>query len=108
MLEALLGIFEKVVREKNKKADFQKLLKQKFVENADRFAFLDPFAGEFEYADQKITFSGRVSNRDLVDGVVAAVREMARELGLQAALMDDLDLWTKEHADELAEYDVRL
>jgi hypothetical protein len=108
MLEALLGIFEKVVRKKNKKADFQKLLKQKFVENADRFAFLDPFAGEFEYADQKITFSGRVRDRHLVDGVFAAVKEMARELGLQAALMDDLDLWTKEYADELAKYDVSL
>ncbi len=108
MLEALLGIFEKVIREKNKKADFQKLLKQKFVENADRFAFLDPFAGEFEYAEQKITFSGRVTNRDLVDGVVTAVKEMARELGMQSALIDDLDLWTKEFADELAKYDVSL
>ena len=108
MLEALLGIFEKVIREKNKKADFQKLLKQKFVENADRFTFLDPFAGEFEYAEQKITFSGRVTNRDLVDGVVTAVKEMARELGMQSALIDDLDLWTKEFADELAKYDVSL
>lgn len=106
MLEALLGIFEKVVREKNKKADFQKLLKQKFVENADRFTFLDPFAGEFEYAQGKIAFSGRVSDQDLVDGVVTAVKQMARELGMQAALIDDLDLWTKEFADELATYDV--
>ena len=107
MMEALLSIFEKVVHKKmKKKADFQKLLKQKSVENADRFSFLDPFAGEFEYAQQKIAISGRVSDRDLVDGVVTVVNEMARELGLQSALIENLDLWLEEYADELAVYDV--
>ena len=107
MMEALLNIFEKVVYEKRKKkADFLKLLKQKFVENADRFTFLDPFAGEFEYDEQKITLSGRVSDEDLVDGVVAVVNEMARELGLQSALIVNLDSWLEEYADELKVYDI--
>jgi len=107
MMEELLGIFEKVVDKKmKKKADFHKLLKQKSVENAERFAFLDPFAGEFEYTQQKITLSGRVSDRDLVDGVVAVVNEMARELGLQSALIENLDSWLHTYADELAGYDV--
>ena len=107
MMEGLLGIFEKVVdKKRKKKADFHKLLKQKFVENAERFAFLDPFAGEFEYTQQKITLSGRVSDRDLVDGVVAVVNEMARELGLQSALIVNLDPWLEEYADELKVYDI--
>jgi hypothetical protein len=107
LMEALLSIFEQVVRKKKKKkADFQKLLKQKFVENADRFAFLDPFAGEFEYAEQKITFSGRVNDQELVDGVVTVVKEMARDLGLLPALIENLDLWLDEYADELATYDI--
>ena len=107
MMEALLSIFEKMVHKKRKKkADFQKLLKQKFVENADRFSFLDPFAGEFEYGEQKITLSGRVSDRDLVEGVVAVVNEMARELGLQSALIVNLDSWLEEYADELVLYDI--
>jgi hypothetical protein len=107
MMEALLGIFEKVIHQKKKKkADFHKLLKQKFVENADRFAFLDPFAGEFEYVEQKITLSSRVRDHDLVNGIVAVVNEMARELGLQSALIENLDLWLEEYADELASYNV--
>ena len=107
MMEELLRIFEKVVHKKQKKkADFHKLLKQKFVENAERFAFLDPFADEFEYAEQKITLSGRVSDRDLVEGVVAVVNEMAREMKLQSALMENLDGWSQAYADELAVYDV--
>ena len=107
MIEELLSIFEKLVHKKNKKkADFQKLLKQKFVENAERFSFLDPFAGEFEYAKQKITLSGRVSDHDLVDGVVTVVNEMARDLGLQSTLIVNLDSWLEEYADELKVYDV--
>ncbi len=109
MIEALLGIFETVVHDHTKKkADFKKLLKQKFVENADRFAFLDPFVGEFEYAEQHITFSGRVGDRDLVRGVVTAVQEMAHDLGLFTALIEKLELWSEEYAGELALYDVNL
>ena len=109
MIEALLAIFEAVVAENSKKkTDFQKLLKQKCVENADRFAFLDPFAGEFEYADKKITFSGQVSDTDLVQGVVEVVKEMAHDLGLFSVLLQNLELWSEEYADELVFYDVIL
>ena len=107
MMEAMLAIFETVVRENTKnKVDFQKLLKQNLVEIADRFAFLDPFAGEFEYAQQSITFSGRASDRDLVQGVCAVVKKMAHDLGLFSALLQKLELWSEEYADELLYYDV--
>jgi hypothetical protein len=106
MLESLLSIFEKVVSGKKKKTDFQKLLKQKLVEKADRFAFLDPFAGEFEYAGHKITFSGRTRARHLVDGVVSVVKEMALDLGLHSTLIENLGPWLDEYADELADYDI--
>jgi hypothetical protein len=106
-LEELLGIFEKVVRLKRKKrTDFQKLLKQKLVEHADRYAFLDPFAGEFEYVEHKITFSGQTSDQNLVDGVLAVVKEMAQELGLLSALIENLDSWSDKYSEELATYDV--
>jgi hypothetical protein len=109
MMEALLVIFETVVRENTKKkTDFQKLLKQNLVENADRFAFLDPFAGEFEYTQQRINFSGHASDRDLVQGVCAVVKKMAHDLGLFSALLYKLELWSGEYADELVYYDVNL
>ena len=107
MMEALLNIFEMVVDENTKKkTDFQKLLKQNFVEHAERFAFLDPFAGEFEYNQQKINFSGQVSNRDLVQGVVEVVKKMAHDLGLFPALLQKLELWSEEYAEELVIYNV--
>ncbi|MGD8992249.1 MAG: hypothetical protein PVI00_12415 [Desulfobacterales bacterium] len=109
MMEALLEIFETVVRDHaRKKTDFQKLLKQNLVANADRFAFLDPFAGEFEYTRQRITFSGHASDRELVQGVCAVVKKMARDLGLFSALLAKLELWSEKYADELVYYDVNL
>jgi len=107
ILEELLAIFEKVVRLKRKKqTDFQKLLKQKLVEHADRYSFLDPFAGEFEYNEHKIRFSGQASDQNLVSGVFAVVKEMAQELGLLPALIENLDSWSLKYSEELATYDI--
>jgi hypothetical protein len=106
-LEELLVVFENVVRSESKKrADFQKLLKQKLVEHADQYAFLDPFAGEFEYVAQKIRFSGQTSDQNLVDGVFTVVKKMAQELGLLSVLIKNLDSWLDKYSEELANYDV--
>ena len=108
MLEELLAVFEKVVGSKKKKQmDFQKLLKQKFVQHAERYAFLDPFAGEFEYLDQRITFSGQTSDAHLVDGVFTIVKEMALELGLLSTLTENLDSWSLKYGEDLARFDIR-
>jgi len=108
MLEELLAAFEKTVDLKKKKQlDFQKLLKQKFVQYADRYAFLDPFADEFEYRDQRITFSGQASEVHLVDGVFTIVKEMALELGLLSTLIEHLDSWSLKYAEDLTRFDIR-
>ena len=107
ILEELLGIFEELVRLKGKKRiDFEKLLKQKLVEHADRYAFLDPFAGEFEYRQQKITFSGQANDQNLVVAVFAVVKEMAQELGLMSPLIENLDPWSVKYSEELAIYEI--
>jgi hypothetical protein len=108
MLEELLTTFQKVLgSEKKKKMDFQKLLKQKLVLSADRYAFLDPFAGEFDYFDQRITFSGKASDADLVNGIFTIVKEMALELGLLSTLIENLDSWSLKYSEDLAIFDIR-
>lgn len=109
MLEEFLAIFENVVR-RNKKGrlDFNKLLKKKFVENADRFNFLDPFAGEFEYTQHQIHYSGDTSKDDLVYGVIDSVKELALELGIRPKLNKKLGIWRDKYSRELDEYSVNL
>jgi hypothetical protein len=87
--------------------DFQKALRQKFVQHAERYAFLDPFAGEFEYFDQRIKYSGQTSDAHLVDGVFTIVKEMALELGLLSTLIEKLDSWSLKYAEDLAQFDIR-
>jgi len=102
MLEELLMTFESVVAATKKvRTDFNKLLKQKFVEKADKYAFLDPFAGEFEYSNHKISFAGDIGHKDLANGIIDSVKEMAQELGILPRLVGGLSSWSEKYADEL-------
>ncbi len=107
MLEELLIIFESVVSSTKKiRTDFSKLLKQKFVENADKYSFLDPFAGELEYSRRHLSYSGDSSNKDLTYGIVDSVKEMAQELGVLPRLVGELESWSEKYARELSAFGI--
>ena len=103
MLEELLITFESVVSTTKKiRMDFSKLLKQKFVENAEKYSFLDPFAGELEYSRRHLSYTGNSNNKDLTDGIVDSVKEMAQELGVLPRLVSELGPWSEKYAQELS------
>jgi hypothetical protein len=109
MLEAFLQISENALGDKKKSGkDFNKMLKQKFVAKADRWAFLDPFAGEFEYLNREIYFSGDASDRELAAGVIFSVQELARELGQQPKWLAKLEAWLDRNAEQLERLGIRL
>jgi hypothetical protein len=109
MMEDLLKIFEITVGSKKKmRDDFSKILKKKFVENAEKYAFLDPFAGEFEYADQQIRFTGAASDQELINGVTNSVRQLARDLGLLPKLLENSAAWSDKYSKELDDFNVKL
>ena len=109
MLEEFLKIAEYVIVKRRKKGtDFQKLLKQKFIENADKYAFLDPFAGEFEYADRTIRFSGAADEKELVKGVIEATLQLVQERGLMPLLSKRLKGWSNDYQAEMTKYGVHL
>ena len=108
MLEELLVIFENTVAVRKKmKTDFTKLLKKKFVENAEKYGFLDPFAGEFDYANRKIDFSGAASDKELTEGLVNSIRELAQELGILPELQETCAEWSDNYAQQLADFDIK-
>ena len=109
LLEELLMIFEITVTSNKKlKADFNKLLKKKFVENAEKYSFLDPFAGEFEYTDHKIAFSGTASDKEIIEGVINSVRELAQELDLLPGLLENSASWIAKHSKKLENFKLKL
>lgn len=109
MVEELLVVFEETVSAKKKmKANFSKLLKQKFVENADKYAFLDPFAGEFEYARQQMQFSGNATDRELIDGITESLGQLIQELGLGPQFVKNSAAWSQKYSKQLEKFNIKL
>jgi hypothetical protein len=91
-----------VADNRHRRIEFAPLLKRKFVQRADKYPFLDPFAAEFEYVDQEIRYSGVTDDKTLSTGVLECCRELAEELGLLNDLRERLNPWLDEYGSRLA------
>jgi len=108
-LQEFLEIFERTaVGGKFLKGDFGTFLKKKFVEKADIYAFLDPFACEFSYTDHRISYTGTASNAELVQGVVDSIRELAQETGAWSRFSDEIGPWKEKYSGMLARFGITL
>ncbi len=97
-LEELLALLETFFTSNHTvKGDFNTLLKKKFLNMADEYAFLDPFTGEFQYSGGKIRLASDVTDTELVKGLLVAVAGLVRDQGLNAALKGRLDGWLQKH-----------
>jgi len=102
IIEELLSTFEETFHANNKgKADFRTLLRRKFVEKADSYDFLDPFAVEFHYADGQIDYSGEASTDILARGIVECIKEIAEEIDIYYPLLKAIVPWTEKYAAEI-------
>ncbi len=109
MLEELLRRLEDVVVADNRiRGDFRVLLKKKFVEKAEHFPFLDPFAAEFEYRDQRIECHRDVRNGELLAGVTESVRELVAELGIGPMFQKTLYPWREKYGDVIRRFRIQL
>ena len=103
MLASMLGILERTAQSRRKlKGAFGTALKKKFVEKADAYPFLDPFAGEFQYAEGRILFTGKADRKDLVTAVTACAGELADEWNILPLFRRELTSWSQKYAKELA------
>ena len=108
-LEELLMALEDVLKgRKGLKRDFRTLLKKKFLEKADKYSFLDPFAGEFDYSNRKITFFGEAGDEEVARGVVESVKELAAELGVESLLRRSLESWKEQYGRTLSKFNIIL
>ncbi len=102
IIEELLTIFENTFQTNIKgKVDFKTLLRRKFVEKADTYDFLDPFAAEFYYADGKVEYSGDAGPDILARGIVECIKEISEEIDIYYPLLKAIVPWTEKYADEI-------
>ncbi|MBF0119998.1 MAG: hypothetical protein HQK79_14280 [Desulfobacterales bacterium] len=105
MVAQLLTIFEKCV--KKNKGDFDTLLKRKFMEKADKYDFLDPFAAEFRYSNGKVKLSIPVEPAFLLKGVWESITELTNDLKISKNLNDDLTPWKQKYVNEVAKFGIK-
>jgi len=69
ILQEILSQAEKLVDgASRKKGLFNKIFKESLIEKSEEFTFLDPFAGEFEYREGTIHFTGKLEQKILRRG----------------------------------------
>jgi len=108
-MEEMMAIFERTVSaQKNIPSDFATLLNRKFVEKADRYPFLDPFAAEFKYANEKIKFEGDTTDKELTQGVLESITELAAELDALLQFKSNLVTWMKKYNEEVKSFGIKL
>lgn len=100
MIRDLLLVLEKTVKTHNRRKapEFDKLLRKKFMQKADRYDFLDPFTAEFEYSDGAVRFNGSATTAELFQGVVESIKEMADDLGLLYEFLVNIEPWKEKYA----------
>jgi hypothetical protein len=100
-LETLLQIAESTISDDKKiKYDFQTLIKKKFVQFVDKYAFLDPFADEFEYRNGKIAYSGKTDEKGLALGIIDSLQSVMDDCGLSQVFLDKFTIWKEQHDEQ--------
>ncbi len=107
-VEELLVIFERTARKvRHLNSDFATLLNRKFVEKAEKYPFLDPFAAEFKYADHKISFIGDTTDEEMLQGVLESIAEIAEEIGVHPQFKSNLDTWAKKYQTDVQKFNIK-
>ena len=70
ILQETLSSVERLVDGASRNGTFIGTFKKCLIEKAETFSFLDPFAGEFEYQDGVIRFSGEVGEKEFAKGIL--------------------------------------
>jgi len=102
MLE-LWGAIIQVVEKQVGSETFASIFKQVLFEHADKYLFLDPFLGEFKYADGKIILKSKsVQNFD--QALKEVLRTTIAKLNIQKPSKVDLDQVREKFAEVIDKY----
>ncbi len=77
ILQETISSAERLVDAASRSGIFIGAFKKCLIEKAETFSFLDPFAGEFEYQDGVIRFSGAVGEKEFTKGILECLNTTA-------------------------------
>jgi hypothetical protein len=119
-LPQLLGVWQDVVAGVERAVDhragegsFLKAFKDTLIDGAEDYPFLDPFAGEFDYREGQITYTGSVSEEfsqalgRSLSATVDTIAERLSGIDLVSEVRDGLAPVVEERADAIQRYGLR-
>ncbi len=115
ILQEVISKAEKLVDESSRrKGLFHKLFKKSLIERSEEYAFLDPFAGEFEFRDGTIQFRGEVGVKDFTKGIIECLattlshlgKELPKEKILPLKLKAEIESSLAQHKEALKRLEV--
>jgi hypothetical protein len=116
-LKELIPIFQEVLSKAERVVDgasrgkgiFHKLFKESLIVRSGEFPFLDPFAGEFDYREGTLQFTGEVETKDFTKGIVECLittlshleKEYPKEKMLPLKLKAGIESSLEQHKEVL-------
>ena len=115
ILQETLSTAEKLVDAAARNGTFMVTFKKSLIEKAEAFGFLDPFAGEFEYRDGVIHFSGEVGEKEFTKGILECLnttlvllgKELPKNKMLPLKLIAEIKSSLERHSDTLERLGVK-
>jgi hypothetical protein len=109
ILQETLSNAEKLVDAASRNGTFIGTLKKSLIEKAETFSFLDPFAGEFEYKEGTIHFSGTAGEKEFMKGILECLsttrillqKELPKNKTLSLKLGAEIKSSLEQHSDTL-------
>ena len=110
IFQDILSKSEKLINGASKgKGSFYKVFKESLIKKSEEFPFLDPFAGEFEFKEGTIQFTGEVGVKDFTKGIVECLvttlsnleKELLKEKMLPLKLKAGIESSLEQHNELL-------
>ena len=109
VLQDVLSRAEKAVDRGSRKGTFLRAFKKALIEKSSDFPFLDPFAGEFEYREGTILFTGEADASNLAKGIGESLQatllhleqEMPKEKMLFVKVKSGLGASLEQHREQM-------
>jgi len=109
LFQELLSNAERMVDTLSSRGTFRKAFRKALIEKADEFGFLDPFAGEFEYGNGTIQFTGEAGKEEFAKGITESFRcalsslegEFPKEKMISLKLKAGIESFIEHHKESL-------
>src|SRR4030043_412786 len=115
ILQEVVSKAEKLVDESSRrKGLFHKLFRESLIERSEEYAFLDPFAGEFEFRNGTMQFTGEAGAKDFTRGIGECLvttlshleKELPKEKMLPLKLKAGIEASLAQHSEALKRLEV--